>query len=105
EEAAHLFRGFKIKLVVIKIKAAISFSHFVIIRKFFNSWRTLYFPGIDTKQNIMCIPILLLYIMRIVRRYNRHFIFSGKFHQYLICLYLLGDIMSLKFYITIRSEY
>ena len=73
----HLCTCFQIELVVGKCKAFI-FDQHIVISKFTQGWCTLFFSGIDAEQDIMCIKIVLVYIMRIVAGYNFYIVLFGK---------------------------
>src|SRR5690606_12957943 len=85
----HLLRGLKIKLVVGKCEPLVVYCY-VVIRKLPQSRGSLLFAGIDAKQDIVGIEILLVYIMRIIGSDDFNVIFFRIFQQNVIHLFLFG---------------
>ena len=74
EQFRHLRFGLKVKLVIRKLKAAVSQVD-VIIHKIIITRCALFFAGIDAKQDVMGVVVFTIGIMTVVCGNNGYIIF------------------------------
>ena len=103
KQLTHFLLCFEIELIVEKRKSS-TFHAYVIIRKFFSSWRALFFTGVDAQQNIVCVGVFLIYIMRIIGANSFDVILFREFEQNFVYLLLLFHAVALQLDVKIFAK-
>ena len=64
----------------------------------------LFLPGVDAKQDVVCVEIILLHIVCVVAGNDLDIVFPGEAYQLGVHLILFGHAMALQLYVVVVLE-
>ena len=103
EQCTHFSLCLEIELVVPEGETT-ALHHSAFIHKFTDGRRCLLLSGIDTEQNIVCIGVFLVYVVRIIGTDDLYIILLCPTKQYFIYPILFSHLVALNFDVVVFAE-
>jgi hypothetical protein len=103
EKRTHLGLRFEIKLIVPKSESAF-FIVFGFVSELAQSRLGLFFTRVDAEQDVVCVVIFLVHVVRVVGANNLDVVLLRPAQQNFVHLILFGHLMPLDFNVIVFAE-